>query len=126
MSKPLILLVEDNPVIQMLLRMQLDRLGYQCKVVGTGEEAVDQQAEISMILMDIGLPGIDGLKTTALIRKQEQDEHRKPVPIVAYTAHSDQARCLSAGMDAFLQKPVTLEQLRKVIQQFLPEIESRA
>jgi CheY-like chemotaxis protein len=117
MSDFLILLVEDSPVIRLVVQKQLAQLGHSCKTVATGEEALSESSsnEIALIFMDIGLPGVDGIETTMLIRKREQTEPRKHVPIIALTAHSNKDRCLLAGMDDFLQKPVFLEDLKQML-----------
>lgn len=118
---PLILVVEDDPVVRLLERKQLDRLGYRTNIVSTGEEAVQHfNSSVDLLLMDIGLPGIDGLETTALIRKAEADQGLKRVPIIAVTAHSDRELCLLAGMDGFLQKPVLLKELKETLESWLP------
>jgi two-component system sensor histidine kinase BarA len=90
MSDFRILVVEDNPVVRTLTQTQLAILGYQSEAVRTGEEAVSLHSrhspDIVLILMDIGLPGLDGIQTTLLIREKELKEQCKRVPIIALTA----------------------------------------
>lgn len=115
-----ILVVEDDPIVRLVTQKQLARLGYDCELVASGEEAVSTfNNSFTLILMDIGLPGIDGLKTTMLIREREQKESDKRMPIIALTAHSDRERCLLAGMDDFLQKPVLLNDLKEMLDKWL-------
>lgn len=116
MTRRTIMLVEDDPVLRDMTKRQLDVLGFDSIPVTSGEEAVERclSEEIAMILMDIGLPGIDGSHATLLIREKELKEHRKRVPIVALTAHSDKERCMLVGMDDFLQKPALLNDIKRV------------
>ena len=121
MSEFKILVVEDNPVVRMLTQKQLSILGYTSEAVGTGEEAVGKNSDdIALILMDIGLPGIDGARATHLIRERELKEQRKRVPIVALTAHADKQGCLLAGMDDFLEKPARLGDIQRMLATWLP------
>lgn len=125
MSDFRILVVEDDPVMRMLTQKQLSILGYTSDVVGTGEEAVARDgADITLIFMDIGLPGIDGIHATRLIREQELKEQRKRTPIVALTAHSNKQDCLLAGMDDFLQKPARLADIQRILDSWLPNREN--
>ena len=117
----MILIVEDDPTLRMVTEKGLEHLGYDSVAVATGEEAVKKNlAEISLILMDIGLPGMDGIDTTKLIREKEDKSGKtKRVPIVALTAHSTKEQCLSAGMDDFLQKPALISDLKRVADRWL-------
>jgi CheY-like chemotaxis protein len=111
-----ILVVEDSPVMRLLLTKQLGKLGFECLTVETGEEGVLKANEdFALIIIDIGLPGIDGLTATQQIRRMEAEEGRKRTPIVALTAHSSRERCLEAGLDDFVQKPALLEDLRQIL-----------
>jgi CheY-like chemotaxis protein len=85
-------------------------------VVGSGEEAVERDAaDLALIFMDVGLPGIQGGHATLLIREKELSEKRKRVPIVGLTGHAVREQCLQAGMDDYLQKPAMLEDLKRMI-----------
>ncbi|MDR3617102.1 MAG: response regulator [Candidatus Obscuribacterales bacterium] len=120
MPQPLVLVVEDDPMLRDLTRRQLTKLGYEAVLVGSGEEALDHDhSHIGLILMDIGLPGIDGAYATMLIREKELRNQRKRVPIVALTGHSDAQTAFSVGMDDFLQKPALMADLKRVLDKFL-------
>lgn len=116
-----VLVVEDNPVNQLLIRHQLERLGYEPDVVGGGVEALEryQRHPPAVVLMDCQMPGLDGFATTERLRALERDEGRgRRVPVVALTANAlpgERARCLRAGMDDYLAKPVGLDALGQVL-----------
>ena len=110
-----ILVAEDNAVNQTVARRLLEREGHTVTVAGSGAEAlaIFERQDFDLVLMDVQMPGLDGLQTTAHIREKER-ERGKRVPIVAMTAHaqeSDRERCLAAGMDAYVTKPVRINQL---------------
>ncbi len=114
-----ILLAEDNPVNQKLISRLLLKLGYDVKVVGTGHEAVEglSQASYALVFMDCQMPGMDGFQATAQIRLTEKRPGRQ-TPIIALTAHvaaGDKERCLAAGMDDYLGKPITQHALRAML-----------
>jgi CheY-like chemotaxis protein len=109
-----ILLVEDNVVNQKVTRLMLARLGYQVQVAANGAEALLalQRQPYDVILMDVQMPEMDGLEATRRIRAQWSAEQRPC--IIAMTANAlmgDAERCLAAGMDAYVSKPVQLEKL---------------
>ena len=109
-----ILLVEDNPANQKLAKYILEDRGHHVEVAGDGQEAIylTEQNHYDVILMDVQMPGMDGLETTAAIRGREQGENR--VPIIAMTAHAmkgDRERCLAAGMDGYLPKPINASEM---------------
>jgi CheY-like chemotaxis protein len=122
MNKPVIMLVEDDPILRDLTKRQLTVLGFESMPLSTGEEAVENCGadNVGLIFMDIGLPGIDGGHATLLIREKELTEHRKRIPIIALTAHSDRQNCLTAGMDDFMQKPALLNDMRRMLGRWLP------
>jgi CheY-like chemotaxis protein len=110
---------------QSLIAHILTARGYQVEVVGTGQEALAALARqaFDLVLMDVQMPELDGLETTARIRAKEQDTKRH-IPIVALTAHAmqgDAQRCLAAGMDAYLAKPLRSDDLYAIIDQLLGE-----
>ena len=118
-----ILLAEDNLVNQRLAVRLLEKEGYQVRVANTGREAVEaaQSERFDAILMDVQMPDLSGLEATGLIRQSEPSDRR--VPIVALTAHAmkgDRERCLEAGMDAYLTKPLRAQELFDVLAQLLP------
>jgi signal transduction histidine kinase/ActR/RegA family two-component response regulator len=120
-----ILLVEDNLVNQKLASELLKRDGHTIVVVGDGHQAVAAARDgvFDLVLMDVQMPTIDGLKATAEIRTAEKATGRH-MPIVAMTAsamNGDQERCLEAGMDDYLTKPIDLAALRETIARFTPD-----
>ncbi|MBI3244793.1 MAG: PAS domain S-box protein [Chloroflexi bacterium] len=115
-----ILLVEDNPANQIVLSSILKKRGWQVTLVGTGREALERAAEetFHLILMDLQMPDMDGLAATAAIRAHEQVVGGH-VPILALTAFAmsgDRERCLQAGMDDYLAKPVKASELYHVVE----------
>ncbi len=117
------LLAEDNPVNQKLVQVLLSRAGHEVVVAHNGEEAVDLHSRFTfdLILMDVQMPRMDGLQATAAIRRRESEIGRH-TPILALTAHAmsgDAARCLDAGMDGYVSKPVSAEALARAIRETL-------
>ncbi len=112
-----VLLAEDNLVNQTVVRRMLEKQGHQVKVVANGRLAIDasETEAFDVILMDIQMPEMDGLRATQEIRARETrlaGSHR--LPIVALTANAmtgDRERCLEAGMDRYVSKPVQLDDL---------------
>ncbi|MBZ5608580.1 MAG: PAS domain S-box protein [Acidobacteriia bacterium] len=117
-----ILLAEDNLVNQGLILAVLKKEGHQVTLAGNGQEVVAAatRQDFDFILMDVQMPHMDGLEATAAIRAAEQESGRH-VPIVAITAHAmkgDRERCLEAGMDDYLTKPLDIPRLRWVLRQW--------
>ena len=109
-----ILLVEDNEINRMLATTILDRLGHRTTVASDGGQAVALCARqrFDLVLMDMQMPVLDGLQATAQIRALDTPMRR--VPVIALTANAlrgDRERCLAAGMDDYLSKPVDLDEL---------------
>jgi two-component system, sensor histidine kinase and response regulator len=124
-SRRRILLAEDNAVNRILAIRLLERRGYVVTVAVNGREAVAalEKEAFDAVLMDVQMPEMDGFQATAAIRAREQ-ETRGHVPIVAMTAHAlkeDEARCLSAGMDAYVSKPVRANELFATLEGVLHE-----
>ena len=120
-----VLVVEDNPLNQIIAREMVAALGFHPAVVGSGEEAVlsCRSTPPDLVLMDIQMPGMDGLETTRRLRALQDAGELRRFPIIALTAHamaSDRQASIAAGMDEHLTKPVRLDQLRSVIGQWLP------
>jgi two-component system sensor histidine kinase/response regulator len=117
-----VLLVEDNPINQRVARAMLSKLECVTLLASSGAEAVARlttEGDLDLVLMDCQMPEMDGYEATERYREWEQDlSVPRHLPIVAMTANAmdeDRRRCYEAGMDDFLSKPVTLEQLRATI-----------
>lgn len=115
-----VLLAEDNAVNQLLAVKLLEKRGYDITVVQNGQQALDAVATSSfdLLLMDVQMPEMDGLEATAAIRRSEAGTGRH-LPIIAMTAHAmkgDEDRCLTAGMDGYVPKPVIPNQLFETIE----------
>ncbi|GAA4029400.1 hypothetical protein GCM10022212_29470 [Actimicrobium antarcticum] len=116
---PPILLVEDNPMNQKLAIHQLNVMGYAAQIASNGQEAIDALATgtYALILMDCQMPEMDGFEATRRIRKTEAGSGRH-IHIIAMTANAmqgDRERCLDAGMDDYLAKPIRREQLAEML-----------
>jgi CheY-like chemotaxis protein/HPt (histidine-containing phosphotransfer) domain-containing protein len=115
-----VLVVEDNQVNQLLVRRQLERLGCHVQVLPSGEEALAAfpSMDVDLVLMDWQMPGLDGLETARRWRALEAATGRPRVPVVAVTASAlpgDRERCLAAGMNDFVAKPVGMEVLARIL-----------
>jgi signal transduction histidine kinase/CheY-like chemotaxis protein/HPt (histidine-containing phosphotransfer) domain-containing protein len=115
-----VLVAEDNPVNQAVARGLLDQLGHQVTSASNGREALRlaQQNRFDAILMDVQMPEMDGVTATSRIREWEH-EHNRRTAIIAMTAHAaadDRARCLRAGMDDYLPKPISRDTLAAALQ----------
>jgi two-component system sensor histidine kinase/response regulator len=125
-----ILVAEDNPVNQQLAVRILEKRGHSVVVVGNGRQAVDavQRDEFNLVLMDIQMPELDGFEATAAIRAGERPLGSR-IPIIALTAHAmsgDRERCLAAGMDGYLSKPLRAQELIETIEAIAPEQQPEA
>jgi signal transduction histidine kinase/DNA-binding NarL/FixJ family response regulator/HPt (histidine-containing phosphotransfer) domain-containing protein len=119
-QQPRILVAEDNPVNQKLISRLLEKLGYHAKVVFNGREALEEAAANSYdaVLMDCQMPEMDGLSATGEIRGREVALGLPHLPIIALTAHimpGDRERCLAAGMDDYLSKPLNPDKLQATL-----------
>jgi CheY-like chemotaxis protein/HPt (histidine-containing phosphotransfer) domain-containing protein len=114
-----VLLVEDSPISQTVLRDMLAGLGHRVRLANNGRAAVDACKEklFDLVLMDIQMPGIDGLDATRQIRQAEQGlgRHQKIFALTAHATASDRTMCVEAGMEGFLVKPITLDQLAHAV-----------
>jgi CheY-like chemotaxis protein/HPt (histidine-containing phosphotransfer) domain-containing protein/anti-sigma regulatory factor (Ser/Thr protein kinase) len=115
-----ILLADDNEVNQRISTALLERQGHQVHLVGNGHDALAALASeppFDVVLMDVQMPGMDGLQATAALRHREAGTGRR-VPVIALTAHAmqgDRERCLAAGMDGYVTKPVSGATLARAI-----------
>jgi CheY-like chemotaxis protein len=112
-----VLLAEDNIINQKEAARLFQRLGYRIDVVANGREVLEALSRIhyDVVFMDCQMPEMDGFEATHLIRKREQSDR---VPIIAMTANAmqgDRERCLAAGMDDYLSKPISVEALAGVL-----------
>ncbi len=129
-ARPLILVVEDNPVNQKVAAKMIEKLGYRVNVAANGREAVDSLSRISyaLVFMDCQMPEMDGFEATRLIRSREENLRQtggnpSRLPIVAMTANAlqeDRDRCQAVGMDDFLSKPIMSKSLATVLNRWLP------
>jgi len=120
-----ILIVEDNPVIQQVVVSQLGHLGLTADVAGNGQEAVQKALKTGykLIFMDCGLPLLDGVAATRLIRDKEAASGLH-TPIIALSGKSmpdEQQQCLAAGMDDCLVKPVSIQDIKQMVERWLPQ-----
>jgi signal transduction histidine kinase/CheY-like chemotaxis protein len=125
-----ILVAEDNKVNQTLLTRLLEKRGHRVRVVVNGREAVEALSEetYDVVLMDVQMPVMDGLEATIAIREAEKDG-RKQQPIVALTAHAmkgDRDKCLAAGMNGYLTKPIRAPELEAALQIYIARRESQS
>ncbi|MGE0492810.1 MAG: response regulator [Vulcanimicrobiota bacterium] len=121
-----ILLAEDNEINQRLATMLLERQGHRVSVASHGREAVSmaESRNYDVILMDVQMPHMDGIEASTVIRAWETEKHRPKTPIIALTAHAmkgDRERCLAAGMDDYLTKPIDEASLLRALRELLPD-----
>ncbi len=125
-----ILLVEDNEINQIVASGILEDLGVNVEVVSNGKEAIhalesaNEKQGFDLIFMDCQMPVLDGYKASGLIRKGEAGSWNSKIPIVAMTAHSmkgDKEKCLAAGMDDYISKPIEESSVEKVLTTWLTE-----
>jgi len=120
--KKRLLLVEDNPISQNLELKILREVGYEVEAVTTGAEAIEavKNGMFDLVLMDVEMTDMDGISATKKIRSLEGEESK--IPIIAVTAHSsmkDREKCLAAGMDDYIAKPINIHFLKITIDQWL-------
>ena len=119
-----ILVVEDNVTNQKVARIILEKFGHRVDTVADGNEAVRalSMAPYDLVFMDVQMPIMDGLTATKLIRQGAHGVLSRTIPIVAMTAHAlvgDKERCLEAGMDDYIAKPISPEQVMAVLERYL-------
>ena len=121
-----ILLAEDNAVNQKLALRLLEKQGHHVTVAGDGREALAalEQKPFDLVLMDVQMPEMNGFETTGVIRERERQSGQH-IPIIAMTAHAmkgDRERCLAAGMDDYVSKPIIARKLFEAIVRLAPEV----
>jgi CheY-like chemotaxis protein len=111
-----ILIAEDNESNQKVIVSMLKRLGYQADVVSNGKEVLQalEHAHYDLLLMDVKMPEMDGLEATRIIRRRLHNEI-KIIAITAYALKGDREKCLEAGMDDYISKPVSMEELKRML-----------
>jgi signal transduction histidine kinase/DNA-binding response OmpR family regulator len=117
-----VLLAEDTPANQKLVSRVLSNRGHTVEVVANGRDAVHrvEQGEFDVVLMDVQMPTMDGFQATAAIRALH-DPRKSRLPIIALTAHAmkgDQDRCVQAGMDSYLAKPINVRELAESVERW--------
>ncbi len=121
-----VLVVEDNEINKTVLSKQLEILGYPHELASDGMEGFSkwQNGEFDLILTDCHMPRMDGFELVAAVRAEEQTKKKPPVPIIAITANAlegEAEKCIAAGMDSYLAKPVELEALKSKMLKLLNE-----
>ena len=117
------LLAEDNPVNQRLASWLLEKRGHSVVVAANGLEALEmiEKESFDLVFMDVQMPVMDGFEATAAIRKKEASSAVR-LPIVALTAHAmkgDREKCLAAGMDGYLTKPIRPQELDEILRSYV-------
>lgn len=124
----LALLVEDNPVNQVVAKKMLEKVGIKYEVVNNGEEAVNrlqQNHDFDLVLMDCQMPVMDGYEATQRLREYEKENRLEHLPVIAMTANAmegDKDKCLAAGMDDYVAKPVKQQALRETLAKYLKSV----
>jgi two-component system sensor histidine kinase/response regulator len=118
-----VLLAEDNAVNQRLAMRLLEKRGHRVTVAGNGREALEalEKEKFDLVFMDVQMPEMDGLEATAVIRENEKSSGRHQ-PIIALTAHAmkgDREKCLAAGMDGYLTKPIRPPELEEILEEYV-------
>lgn len=118
-----ILIVDDNAINRKVAEMTIQKLGHRTEIAINGKDAYFKylQSNYNLILMDVHMPELDGLETTALIREHEQEKKLNEIPIIAMTAAAmkgDRERFLSSGMNEYISKPFKVNDIKKVINRF--------
>ncbi len=119
-----VLLVDDNAINQLVAQQILKKAGYTCEVVSSGEEAISRlgRERYRLVLMDVQMPGLDGIETTRRIRSFPDEQPNSHVPIIAMTAYTtaeDRESCENAGMNDYMTKPLQLDHFLTTVREHL-------
>jgi CheY-like chemotaxis protein len=120
-----ILVAEDSPSNQRVLVEMLKRLGYRADAVADGREVVQalERQDYDLVLMDIKMPELDGITATQVVRKLRPVNGPKIVAITAFALEGDREKCIEAGMDDYIAKPVQMRELAEVLKRCSLDIE---
>jgi len=112
-----ILVVDDDEINRMVVRVLMERRNYRVMEAASGPEALDlvKDETFDVVLMDLSMPGMDGLETTRRIRSDAAGKQLPVVALTAHTSHKEQQMCLEAGMNAVLRKPFDSEQVDRLL-----------
>jgi CheY-like chemotaxis protein len=113
-----ILLAEDEPTNRKVTMLMLKHLGHEAHAVANGIEALQamEHQTYDVVLMDVKMPEMDGLEATRIIRQRWPNDGPRIIAITAYALIGDREKCLEAGMDGYLAKPIWLDELRRAIE----------
>jgi CheY-like chemotaxis protein len=128
-SRPVVLVVEDSPVNRVVAIGVLERCGYNAYAVNDGREALEalSSRRYDAVLMDCQMPEIDGYEATRELRRREQGMRHTPViAMTAHAMHGDRERCLQAGMDDYVAKPVRAQALAEILGRWISAADVRA
>ncbi|MDQ2947633.1 MAG: response regulator [Acidobacteriota bacterium] len=122
-ERPSILIAEDNLINQKVIERMVQKLGYRADLVSNGREALDALARVpyGLVFMDCQMPEMDGFEACREIRSRDLEGAR--LPIIAITANAmkgDRERCLAAGMDDYVSKPFKQDDLKNVLEKWIP------
>lgn len=118
-----LLIVDDNPVNLKLTKVLLTQEGYQVQTVGNAEEALTllQTFKPRLVLMDIQLPGMDGLELTRRLKTSPDTQHIKVIALTAYAMKGDEEKARAAGCDDYITKPIDTQALPRIVAKHLTE-----
>lgn len=112
-----ILVAEDNPINQTLAEMVLSKLGYKIELAGNGKEALERirSSVFDLVFMDVQMPEMDGLEATESLRKQDSLKQPIVIAMTAFAMQSDKEKCIEAGMNDYISKPIRIEDIQSII-----------
>jgi two-component system sensor histidine kinase/response regulator len=118
-----VLLAEDNAVNQRLAVRLLEKRGHRVTVAANGREALDalQRESFDLVFMDVQMPEMDGLEATGAIREKEKrtGSHQAIIALTAHAMKGDREKCLAAGMDGYLTKPIRPQELEEILEDYV-------